>query len=99
MLEIYNLHASVGDNEILRGINLKIAAGEVHASMGPNGSGKSTLASVLAARDAYDVTAGEVTYNGVDLLELEPEERAREGIFMAVQYPGEIPGVRNDYVL
>src|SRR2546427_5353290 len=99
MLDIRNLHASVNDNEILRGINLKINAGEVHAIMGPNGSGKSTLASVLAGRDVYDVTAGEVTYNGVDLLELEPEERAREGIFMAFQYPVEIPGVRNDYFL
>jgi Fe-S cluster assembly ATP-binding protein len=99
MLDIRNLHASVGDNEILRGIDLKIEAGEVHAIMGPNGSGKSTLASVLAGRDAYEVTAGEVTYNGVDLLELDPEIRAREGIFMAFQYPVEIPGVRNDYFL
>src|SRR5437899_2141444 len=99
MLEIRNLHASVNGNEILRGIDLKIGAGEVHAIMGPNGSGKSTLASVLAGRDAYEVTAGEVTYNGVDLLELDPEIRAREGIFMAFQYPVEIPGVRNTYFL
>ena len=99
MLEIRNLHASVDDNEILRGIDLKIEAGEVHALMGPNGSGKSTLASVLAGRDAYEVTAGEVTYNDVDLLELDPEDRAREGIFLAFQYPVEIPGVRNDYFL
>jgi Fe-S cluster assembly ATP-binding protein len=99
MLEIRNLHASVDDNEILRGIDLRIGTGEVHAIMGPNGSGKSTLASVLAGRDAYEVTAGEVTYNGVDLLDLDPEVRAREGIFMAFQYPVEIPGVRNDYFL
>src|SRR2546423_245254 len=99
MLEIRNLHASVDDNEILRGIDLKIEAGEVHAIMGPNGSGKSTLASVLAGRDAYVVTAGDVNYDGVDLLDLDPEERAREGIFLAFQYPVEIPGVRNDYFL
>src|ERR1051325_11402023 len=99
MLEISNLHARVGNNEILRGIDLTVNAGEVHAIMGPNGSGKSTLASVLAGRDAYEVTAGEVTYNDIDLLELDPEERAREGIFLAFHYPVEIPGVRNDYFL
>src|SRR6266849_660873 len=98
MLEIKNLHASVDGNEILRGVNLKINAGEVHAIMGPNGSGKSTLAQVLAGRDAYEVS-GEVTYLGKDLLELDPEERAREGIFLAFQYPVEIPGVSNTYFL
>jgi Fe-S cluster assembly ATP-binding protein len=98
MLEIKNLHASVNGKEILRGINLAINAGEVHAIMGPNGSGKSTLAQVLAGRDTYEVT-GEVTYEGKSLLELDPEERAREGLFMAFQYPVEIPGVRNDYFL
>jgi Fe-S cluster assembly ATP-binding protein len=98
MLEIKNLHASVNGKEILRGINLAINAGEVHAIMGPNGSGKSTLAQVLAGRDTYEVT-GEVTYEGKDLLDLDPEERAREGVFMAFQYPVEIPGVRNDYFL
>src|SRR5580704_5471617 len=99
MLEIKNLHAKVDDNEILRGVNLTVNAGEVHAIMGPNGSGKSTLAQVLAGRDAYDVTEGEVFYNGKDLLELDPEERAREGIFLAFQYPVEIPGVSNTYFL
>jgi len=98
MLEIRDLHASVDGNEILRGVNLKVDAGEVHAIMGPNGSGKSTLAQVLAGRDAYDVT-GEVTYNGKDLLDMDPEERAREGIFLAFQYPVEIPGVSNTYFL
>jgi len=98
MLEIRNLHASVDGNEILRGVNLKVDAGEVHAIMGPNGSGKSTLAQVLAGRDTYDVT-GEVTYNGKDLLDMDPEERAREGIFLAFQYPVEIPGVSNTYFL
>ncbi len=98
MLEIKNLHASVAGKEILGGIDLTINAGEVHAIMGPNGSGKSTLAQVLAGRDTYEVT-GEVTYQGKDLLELDPEERAREGLFMAFQYPVEIPGVRNDYFL
>src|SRR5258705_9284758 len=92
MLEINNLHAKVDDNEILRGVNLTLNAGEVHAIMGPNGSGKSTLAGVLAGRDAYEVTEGQVFYNGKDLLELDPEERAREGIFLAFQYPVEIPG-------
>jgi Fe-S cluster assembly ATP-binding protein len=98
MLEIKNLHASVDDNEILRGVDLTINAGEVHAIMGPNGSGKSTLAQVLAGRDAYEVS-GEVTYLGKDLLELDPEERARAGIFLAFQYPVEIPGVSNTYFL
>lgn len=99
MLEIRNLHARVDDNEILRGVNLSVNAGEVHAIMGPNGSGKSTLAGVLAGRDAFDVTEGEVLFEGKDLLDLDPEERAREGIFLAFQYPVEIPGVRNDYFL
>jgi Fe-S cluster assembly ATP-binding protein len=98
MLEIKNLHAAVDGNEILRGVNLKINAGEVHAIMGPNGSGKSTLAQVLAGRDAYEVS-GEVTYLGKDLLDLDPEERAREGVFLAFQYPVEIPGVSNTYFL
>ncbi len=95
MLEIRNLHAKVGDKKILQGIHLSVKAGEVHAIMGPNGSGKSTLAQVLAGRETYDVTAGEVLYEGKDLLELSPEDRAREGIFMAFQYPVEIPGVGN----
>src|SRR3989454_5788909 len=99
MLEIKNLHAKVDDNEILRGIDLRVNAGEVHAIMGPNGSGKSTLAGVLAGRDAYDVTQGEVRYEGKDLLDMDPEERAREGIFLAFQYPVEIPGVSNSYFL
>ena len=99
MLEIKNLHARTGDNEILKGINLRVGAGEVHAIMGPNGSGKSTLAQVLAGRDVYQVTAGEVTYEGKDLLALAPEDRAREGIFLAFQYPVEIPGVNNMYFL
>jgi Fe-S cluster assembly ATP-binding protein len=99
MLSIKNLHAGVDGNEILRGVNLTIQAGEVHAIMGPNGSGKSTLAGVLAGRDAYDVTAGEVLYEGKDLLDMDPEERAREGIFLAFQYPVEIPGVSNTYFL
>jgi Fe-S cluster assembly ATP-binding protein len=95
MLSIKNLHASIDGNEILKGINLEIKVGEVHAIMGPNGSGKSTLAAVLAGRSEYDVTAGEVIYNGVNLLELEAEDRAREGVFLAFQYPIEIPGVSN----
>jgi Fe-S cluster assembly ATP-binding protein len=99
MLEIKNLHARVEDNEILRGVNLTVNAGEVHAIMGPNGSGKSTLAGVLAGRDAFEVTAGEVLYNGKDLLDMDPEERAREGVFLAFQYPVEIPGVSNTYFL
>jgi Fe-S cluster assembly ATP-binding protein len=99
MLEIKNLHARVEDKEILRGITLTVKPGEVHAIMGPNGSGKSTLAGVLAGRDAYEVTAGEVLYEGRDLLDMDPEERAREGIFLAFQYPVEIPGVSNTYFL
>jgi len=98
MLAIRNLHATVDGNEILRGVDLTINAGEVHAIMGPNGSGKSTLAQVLAGRDSYEVS-GEVTYLGKDLLDLDPEERAREGIFLAFQYPVEIPGVSNTYFL
>lgn len=93
MLTIKNLHASIEGTEILKGINLEIKAGEVHAIMGPNGSGKSTLASVLAGREEYEVTEGEVTFKGKNLLDLAPEERAREGVFLAFQYPVEIPGV------
>jgi Fe-S cluster assembly ATP-binding protein len=96
MLRIENLHASIGGNEILRGVNLEVHAGEVHAVMGPNGSGKSTLAQVLAGRESYDVT-GEVLYEGEDLLALSPEERAAAGVFLAFQYPVEIPGVGNLY--
>ena len=99
MLEIRNLHAKAGEKVILRGVNLKVGAGEVHAIMGPNGSGKSTLAQVIAGRDLYEVTEGEVLYEGRNLLELSPEERAREGIFLAFQYPVEIPGVSNLYFL
>ncbi len=99
MLEIRNLHARVGQKEILKGIDLTVKAGEVHAIMGPNGSGKSTLAQVLAGRDLYVVTEGQVLYNGKDLLEMSPEDRAREGVFMAFQYPVEIPGVSNLYFL
>ena len=99
MLEIVNLHAKVEGKEILKGIDLTIEAGEVHAIMGPNGSGKSTLAQVLAGREEYEVTAGEVRYRGRDLLEMDPEERSREGVFMAFQYPVEIPGVSNSYFL
>ncbi|MFT5110845.1 MAG: Fe-S cluster assembly ATP-binding protein [Parasphingorhabdus sp.] len=95
MLKIENLHASVAGKPILNGINLEINPGEVHAIMGPNGSGKSTLANVLAGRDTYAVTGGSISYKGMDLTELEPEERAREGIFLAFQYPVEIPGVSN----
>lgn len=99
MLEIKNLHVEVDGKEILRGIDLKVNAGEVHSIMGPNGSGKSTLAQVLAGRESYEVTAGEVIYEGKDLLEMAPEERARKGIFLAFQYPVEIPGVSNTYFL
>lgn len=95
MLTIHNLHAQIEQNEILRGLNLEVKPGEVHAIMGPNGSGKSTLASVLAGREEYAITAGEVTFQGKDLLEMAPEIRAREGIFLAFQYPVEIPGVSN----
>jgi len=99
MLEIRNLYARVNDREILRGLNLTVRAGEVHAIMGPNGSGKSTLAHVLAGREDYKVTAGEVVYEGKDLLQMPPEERAREGLFLAFQYPIEIPGVSTAYFL
>jgi len=99
MLVIKNLHAGVQGNEILKGIALTVNPGEVHAIMGPNGSGKSTLAGVLAGRETYEVTAGEVSYNGMNLLEMDPEERAREGVFLAFQYPVEIPGVSNTYFM
>ncbi len=99
ILEIKGLSAGVEDKQILKGIDLTISAGEVHAIMGPNGSGKSTLAAILAGRDGYDVTSGQVLYNGQDLLELDPEERAREGLFLAFQYPVEIPGVNSTYFL
>jgi Fe-S cluster assembly ATP-binding protein len=99
LLEIKNLHASVDGHEILRGVDLTINAGEVHSIMGPNGSGKSTLAQVLARRDAYHVTEGSVTFNGKNLLEMKPEEAACEGVFLAFQYPVEIPGISNAYFL
>jgi len=99
MLEIKDLRARVGDNEILQGLSLQVNAGEVHAIMGPNGSGKSTLAHVLAGRPGYEVTGGSVLFRGKDLLALSPEERAREGVFLAFQYPVEIPGVSNIYFL
>ncbi|HEU5394071.1 MAG TPA: ATP-binding cassette domain-containing protein, partial [Candidatus Methylomirabilis sp.] len=99
MLEIKNLHVKVGDHVILKGIDLKVNAGEVHSIMGPNGSGKSTLAQVLAGRETYEVTEGEVLYEGKNLLEMAPEDRAREGVFMAFQYPVEIPGVSSAYFL
>ena len=99
MLEIKDLKAKTGDTEILKGLSLSVKAGEVHAIMGPNGSGKSTLAQVVAGRDDYEVTGGSVTLNGTDLLDLEPEERSREGVFLGFQYPVEIPGVNNAYLL
>ncbi len=99
MLKIKNLQAKVENNDILQGIDLEVNLGEVHAIMGPNGSGKSTLAQVLAGRDVYQVTGGSVTYEGKNLLEMSPEERAREGMFLAFQYPVEIPGVSNTYFL
>jgi Fe-S cluster assembly ATP-binding protein len=99
LLEIRNLHATVGGHEILKGINLSVNAGEVHSIMGPNGSGKSTLAQVLARRESYEVTAGEVIYNGKDLLAMKPEEAACEGVFLAFQYPVEVPGISNAYFL
>src|SRR6185295_7101757 len=99
ILEIKNLHAGVEGKQILKGIDLTLNEGEVHAVMGPNGSGKSTLAAVLAGRDGYDITEGEVLYRGKDLLDMDPEERAREGVFLAFQYPIEIPGVNSTYFL
>src|SRR6185503_9084858 len=99
ILEIKNLHAGVEGKQILKGVDLTIYAGEVHAVMGPNGSGKSTLAAVLAGREGYEVTEGKVLYCGKDLLDMEPEERAREGVFLAFQYPVEIPGVNTMYFL
>ena len=99
MLKITNLHANVAGKEILKGLNLEVNGGEVHAIMGPNGAGKSTLGNVLAGREGYEVTQGEIIFNGKNLLELEPEERACEGVFLAFQYPVEIPGVNNTYFL
>ncbi len=99
MLKIENLHVAVGGNKVLNGLDLEIPTGQVHAIMGPNGSGKSTLAHVLAGRPGYEVTAGSVTFDGRDLLALEPEERAHEGVFLGFQYPVEIPGVNNVYLL
>ena len=99
MLKIENLHASINGREILKGLTLDVKAGEVHAIMGPNGAGKSTLGNIIAGREGYEVTAGSVTFNGQDLLALEPEERAAAGVFLAFQYPVEIPGVNNTYFL
>lgn len=99
MLTIKNLHANVADKEILHGLNLQVNAGEIHAIMGPNGSGKSTLGNVLAGREDYQVTAGNIDYLGQDLLALEPEQRAQQGVFLSFQYPVEIPGVTNIYLL
>src|SRR3974377_1040853 len=99
LLEIQDLTAGVEGKQILRGINLTINEGEVHAIMGPNGSGKSTLAAILAGREGYDITSGQAIYLGKDLLEMDPEERAREGLFLAFQYPVEIPGVNSTYFL
>jgi Fe-S cluster assembly ATP-binding protein len=99
MLEIKNLHAKVGGKEILKGLNLSVKAGEVHAIMGPNGAGKSTLGNVIAGRDGYEVTAGEVLFKGENLLDMPPEQRACSGVFLAFQYPVEIPGVNNTYFL
>src|SRR5688500_12434062 len=99
LLEIRNLHARVGDKQILKGVDLTVNAGEVHAIMGKNGSGKSTLAQVVAGRETYEVTEGEVLWKGENLLELSAEERAREGVFLAFQYPVEIPGVSTRYFL
>ncbi|MDX2436394.1 MAG: Fe-S cluster assembly ATPase SufC [Acidobacteriota bacterium] len=99
MLQLKDLHVAIGGKEILKGIDLTVKPGEVHAIMGPNGSGKSTLASVLAGRDEYEITRGEILYSGQDLVELDAEERAREGLFLAFQYPVEIPGVSNTYFL
>lgn len=99
MIIIKDLHASIGGKEILKGLNLTINAGEVHAIMGPNGAGKSTLSNIIAGRDGYEITAGSITYKNKDLFELSPEERSWEGIFLAFQYPVEIPGVNNTYLL
>src|SRR5690242_21505924 len=97
MLKIDNLHVRVAGKEILKGLSLEVNAGEVHAIMGPNGAGKSTLGNILAGRDGYEVTAGSISFEGRSLLELEPEERAAAGVFLAFQYPVEIPGVNNTY--
>ncbi len=99
MLKIVNLHVRVADREILKGLSLDVKPGEVHAIMGPNGAGKSTLGNVLAGRDGYEITAGSVMFEGVDLLDLAPERRAAAGVFLAFQYPVEIPGVNNTYFL
>jgi len=99
LLEVKDLHAAIDGKEILKGLNLQVNKGEVHAIMGPNGSGKSTLSKVLAGHPSYEVTGGEVFYEGKNLLELEPDERAREGVFMAFQYPVEVPGVSNSQFL